>query len=109
MFRKFIYEYDDFGHHYKMVYTHVVHDYKMVYTHMILDYEELPEDESFRIRMEVYKDNKLVRKRWLKYDDGLEAIVDYMCSPDGEKTIVYQDDYTRDDEYKTAKISLKES
>lgn len=99
MFRKFVYEYDDcFDHHIKRVYTHT-----------ILDYEELTEDESFRIRVEIYKDDKLIHEKCLPYADGLEAIVDYMCSPDGEKTIMYQDDYTRDDEYKTAKISLEES
>lgn len=99
MFEKFIYEYEDcFGHHIKRVYTHT-----------ILDYEELTEEESFKIRVEIYKDNKLIHEGWLKYADGLEAIVGYVCSSDGEKTIIYQDDDTRDNEYKTAKIKLEES
>lgn len=99
MFEKFIYEYDDcFDHHIKRVYTHT-----------ILDYEELTEDERFRIRVEIYKDDKLIHEKWLTYADGLESIVACMCSSDGEKTIVYQDDNTRDNEYKTAKIKLEES
>lgn len=97
MFKKFIYEYDDsFGHHIKRVYTHT-----------ILDYEELTEDERFRIRVEIYKDDKLIHEKCLKYAAGLEAIVDYMCDPDGEKSVVYENEDTM--EYKTAKIKLEES
>lgn len=98
MFRKFIYEYYDcFGHHIKRVYTHT-----------ILDYEELTEDERFRIRVEIYKDDKLIHEKCLTYANGLETIVDYMCSSDGEKTIMYQDADTMENEYKTAKITLEE-
>lgn len=97
MFRKFIYEYDDcFDHHIKRVYAPI-----------ILNYEELTEDEKFRVRVEIYKDDKLIHERCLKYAVGLEAVVDYMCDPNGEKTIVYEDEDTM--EYKTAKISLEES
>ena len=99
MFEKFIYEYDDcFGHHIKRVYIHT-----------ILDYKELSLNERFRVRVEIYKDDKLIHEKCLRYADGLEAIVNYICSSDGEKTIIYQDGDTRDNEYKTAKIKLEES
>lgn len=97
MFRKFIYEYRDF----------LGHRIKRVYTHTILDYKELTGDEKFRIRVEIYKDDKLIHENCLRYADGLEAIVGYICDPNNEKTIIYEDDDTM--EYKTAKIKLEES